>query len=99
MYLGGTVRVPPRRPPILPSTLGPTMNQQKRSPLLFIILAIPLRLQNPTLNLPLRTLKVEFLPSIKVFTLQLHLSEPRKLAYPERPSAEVLGIVVPGIVR
>jgi len=74
------------------------MDQKKWRPLLLIILAIPLRLQNPPLDLPLRTTKVEFLSSVQGFALQLLLSEPRELAYRERLSVEALGIVVPGII-
>lgn len=94
-----TIRVPPRRPPVFPSTLRPAVNQQKRRPLLPVVLTIPLRLQNPALNLPLRTLKVELFSSIKVFTFQLFLGEPRELAHWERSlSVGALDFTVPRVV-
>lgn len=74
------------------------MNQQKRRPLFLVVLAIPLRLQYPALNLPFRTIEVEFFSCVKVFTLQLLLGEPRELVHPEGPGVEALGIVIPGVV-
>ena len=74
------------------------MNQQERRPLLLVVLAIPLRFQNPSLNLLLRTIKVEFLSSAQGFTLQFFLSKPRELANHERLGVEILSVVVPGIV-
>ena len=74
------------------------MNQQKRRPLLLIILAIPLRFQNPPLDLPLRTIEVEFLSSVQLLILQLLLGELCELTNREQVRSEVLGIFVPGIV-
>ena len=75
------------------------MDQQKRRPLHLVVPAIPLRLQNPPLDLLLRALKIEFLSSVQVFTLQLPLGELRELADRKRLRFEVLGVVIPGIVR
>ena len=74
------------------------MNQQKRRPLLPVILAIPLRFQNPPLDLLFRTIEVEFLSSVQVLTLQLLLGKLRELANRERLGFEVLRIIIPGIV-
>jgi len=74
------------------------MNQQKWRPLLLVIPSIPLRLQNPPLDLPLRTVEVEFFSGIQGLTLQLFVGKPRELTNRERLSFEVLGIVIPGIV-
>ena len=74
------------------------MNQQKRRPLLLVILAIPLRFQNPPLDLLFCTIEIEFLSSVQVLTLQILLGELRELANRERPRFEVLGIIIPGIV-
>jgi len=75
------------------------MNQQKRGPLLLVILAVPLRLQNPPLDLSFRTIKEELLSCVQGFALQLFLGEPRELVDRERLGVKVLGIIVPGIVR
>ena len=96
--LGHTIRIPPCRPPILPSALRTTMNQQKRRPFLLVILVIPLRFQNPPLDLLFCTIEIEFLSSVQVLTLQILLGELRELANRERLGFEVLGIVIPGIV-
>ena len=74
------------------------MNKQQRRPLLLVVLSVPLRLQNPPLDLPLRTIKVEFLSSVQVLVLQLLLGELRELANRERVSIEILGVVIPRIV-
>ena len=71
------------------------MNHQKRRPLLLVILAVPLRFQNPSLNLLLRTMKVEFLSRVQLLILQLLLSELREPANREQVRFEVLGIFVP----
>ena len=74
------------------------MNEQKRRPLFLIAFSIPLRLQNPTLNLPFRTIEVEVFSRIKDLTLQLLLGKLRELGYSKRLSVEALGVVIPGIV-
>ena len=74
------------------------MNQQERRPLLLVLLAIPLRFQNPPLNLLLRTIKVKFLASVQLLILQLLLGEFCELADRKQVKSEVLGIFVPGIV-
>ena len=65
-----TLRVPSRRPLVLPSALWTTVNKQNDGVLFLHPLLEPNWLEDPTLNLLLRTIEVKFFCVCEGFTPQ-----------------------------
>lgn len=77
-----TIRIPSRRPSILPSLLRSTMNQKHNRILLLLSSHPPPRFQSPSLNpLLIRSHKVKLLSRTQSLLRQLGLRKPRHLLY------------------